>query len=194
MATFDLIPAKLRPAKQVGGKGDSSPRVSGVSDEAVTPVPDAIAGHVLPYRGTELHGVPDDGQPYVDPRDELRKSVDVGPLVELHPPTPVLVKVVEDDGAEVKAWRVISAYVDGTPRLILNRMPNRSRANIANKDEGNIVWLGPDSTVSPLNGFSCVHQSGINVGVELTSTEEVWAVSDTGSVQELRILIEYTRG
>lgn len=189
MALSDLLPNALRAAKPVGGHGDTSPRVSGVADDALTPVPEEIDGDVIPYRGTETHGVDAGNVTYVDPRGELRKSVDAVVKPADHPPTPILVKVVNSDGDEVWDWRVVSTVASATPASILNRDRRRTSARIINNGAVTVL-IGRSQMMNSLNSFP------IAAGqlLEVHHTEDVWVISNDGSNVDVRAHIEFKRG
>lgn len=193
MALSDLVPASLR-AKPIGVKGPTSPRVSGVSDEALTPVVEHVAGPVFAYRGQEQHGVPvthGTEDPH-DPHAAFSHTVDVEHVTELHPPTPVLVKVVEDDGTESHAFRVFSTAANGSPSVIVNRQDGRSRVLLDVTTANHSVYIGHDSTVSVFSGFPL--SAAASLPMELVTDQAIWAVSDDGSAVDVRVLIEFPRG
>lgn len=187
MTLSDLIPHALRAAKPIGVAGASSPRVSGVADDAIEPVPDTYAGELIPYRGIEQHGVKP-GPSYKDHRDEIRKSVDVEVQPHPHPVTPVLVKVVREGGNESRDWRVISAVASAVPSMVVNRMDTRTLARVLNNGTVGIL-VGRSALMNTNNSFP------IAAGqyVEMKHTEDVWVISADGSSQDVRVYVEFRR-
>lgn len=190
MALSDLLPNALRAAKPVGGHGDTSPRVSGVADAALTPVPEHYAGEVIPYRGTESHGVDGGHTAYTDPRGELRKSVDVIVAPAEHPPTPVLVKVVKTDGNEVHDWRVVSTVASAVPTTILGRDRRRVSARIINNGAVTVL-IGHDQSMTSINSYPLAAGASLT---DLRHSEPVWVTSVDGSNVDVRAMIEFRRG
>lgn len=190
MALSDFVPAGLR-TKPVGGHGDAkAPRVSGVSDDAITPVVEHEAGHVLPYRGTELHGVDVPETHYADPRGELRSAVDVELVKEPHPVTPVLVKVVKNDGDEYTDWRVISTLAGTVPIALLNRNRNRICARIINNGAATVL-LGRDAMMNVNNSYPLAAGASF---LDIRHSEDVWVMSQDGSSVDVRAVFEFKRG
>lgn len=187
MALSDLLPNALRAAKPIGVAGDTSPRVSGVADEAIEPVAEHYAGENIPYRGTEQHGIKP-GPAYSDHRDEIRKSVDVEAVEHPHPPTPVLVKVVKEDGGESVDWRVITALASAVPTQLLNRMRKRTTAHILNYGSVTVL-IGRSPAMNSLNSYP-IPAGGT---LDIKHTEDVWLISADGSSVDVRAYIEFTR-
>lgn len=188
MALSDLIPDALKPPKPIGGKGDSSPRVSGVADDAMTPIIEPHEGSVIPYRGTEQHGI-HPSEPYSDHRDELRKSVDVTLSPHPHPATPVLVTVVKSDGDEFTEWRVVSTLASGTPAQILMRNRLRTYARVTNSGAVT-VYIGRDPFMNAYNNSFPIPAGGT---IEMHHTEDVWVMSADGSNVDVRAYVEFKR-
>lgn len=188
MALSDFVPASLR-AKPIGGHAEDphAPRVSGVADEAIVPVPEHFAGHNIPYRGTEQHGVTP-GPAYSDHRDEIRKSVDVHVSPADHPPAPILVKVVRENGEEERDWRVISAVATAVPSMVVNRMHTRTLARVLNNGTVTIN-VGRAPTMNVNNSFPIAAGQYI----EMKHTEDVWVTSADGSSQDVRVYVEFRR-
>lgn len=185
----DLIPNALRPAKPVGGHGASAPRVSGVSDDAIVPVTEHISGDVIPYRGTETHGVDAGNVSYVDPRGELRHSVDVVVDPASHPVTPVLVKVVKHDSTEYTDWRVVSTLASAMPIALMQRHRDRTYGRIINNGAATIL-IGKDAVMTSYNSYPIA----AGQTYELHHTEAVWVTSIDGSTVDVRGIEEFKRG
>ena len=187
MALTDLLPEALRPTKPIAVDGPTSPRVSGVSDTAITPVVEDVPGPVFAYRGQEQHGVPvtHGTEAPNDPRNAFLHTVDVENVHELHPPTPILVRDVTTKRR--KRSRVITSSVNATSRLVLNRQETRTRVILSNWSAENIYIGFDNSTASALSGFPLSAWGS----VELFTTEEIWGVSETGDACEVRILVEW---
>lgn len=184
--------ARLLNPKPVGVAGPSSPRVSGVSDEAITPVPESVEGVNFDWRGQEQHGVPvTNGSTHPqDPRTAFMHTVDAEHVEHPHPVTPVLVKVVHEDGQETRAWRVINTAATGAPSMILNRMDTRTKLSLFNLGAAT-VFINCDNGVSPINGYPILANTGIPFEMETQSA--VWAVSADGTTCDVRALIEFTK-
>lgn len=193
MALSDLLPEALRPTKPIAVDGPRSPRVSGVSDTAIPPVIEEVPGPVFAYRGQEQHGVPvtHGSEAPQDPHAAFMHTVDVENVHELHPPTPILVRVADKDGTEVHAFRTISSIADGSVRMIVNRMDNRTKLRIYNLGAVT-VYIGSDSSTSAFNGFPLPANSAEPFALD--STESVYAVSEDGSVCDVRAFVEFVKG
>lgn len=187
----DLLATALRSTKPVGGKGSSAQRAPGVLNDAVEPHAEHVAGPVFAYRGQEQHGVSvTDGSHYVDPSEAFRTTVDAEVLPENHPPTPILVKSVQEDGNEVRKFRNVSLLADISQRMIVSRMTTRTSVKLYNLSQTVTVLLGNDSSVSPTSGYPL----GPGREIEIKATDEIWAVSFDGSPVDIRGLIEYRQG
>lgn len=190
MALSDLVPHALRPAKPVGGHS-AAPRVSGVADDAITPVVEHVAGPVFAWRGQEQHGVTvtDGSTRLIDPHEEFAENVDYEHAVDNHPPTPVLVRIVREDGNEVADWRVITALLSAQPTQILNRLDDRTSARIFN-NSAVVVLIGRDATMNVNNSFPLA----VGQSIDIKHTRSVWGISIDGSNADVRACIEFARG
>lgn len=154
-------------------------------------VPDTRASAVvLPYRGTETHGVAVVDLPDVD-ADEADYGVTVAVPVERPEPDPdpIPVRVVTSgDGDELKTWRVIREYVrPNESRQILGQDELRNNTRIRNVHATDIVYLSHESFADPGNGYP------LAAGSEFTLTRAVtpvWAFTNGANGIPLAISIE----
>lgn len=77
-----------------------------------------------------------------------------------------------DSDGKVPSLRAEQITVPLVPVLILPNQLSRLRANIQNVG-ANVVYIGPDSTVTTANGYKVGTASVIGIN----STAEVWAVA-----------------
>jgi hypothetical protein len=177
MAARDLLPYALRPAKRIGGEDTSPVRVSGVSDEALTPVPEPVSGPVFDYRGQEQHGVPvENGS--VEPEDPRRAFVHTVDVEELgtHKPHPLAVRVVQNDDEEVRDWRVMPTSVGTAPVQIAGRHDRRTRLRISVPTSGHGIYISHDQSPTTYTGFPIAGGTCF----ELITTQAVYAICDDG--------------
>ncbi len=151
------------------------------------PMPESVQGWHFPYRGGETHGV-DPTLFDIPTYEEDWEGGKVEYKEPEEPPTPVLVKIVEESANERDEWRAFQTVADGLARIVVGRHDKRTNLKIYNLDADTRVWVGGDSGISRLSGFP------VNAGSEfsLSGTEEVWAVSDDGSQCILAVMLEYT--
>lgn len=186
MSFADMLRTATKP---VGGRS-AEQRSPGVSVDAVDPVPENRPETLLPYRGTEQHGVNVTGVTRVqDEREPFRSDVDVVVTHGNEPADPILVKVVQDEPNEVRAWRNVVLFADGTQRMIVGRTPERTKVRLYNTSGAVSVMIGSDSSVTPTSGYPLPAGKEL----ELTTSQEIWAVSYDGSPIDIRALIEYRR-
>lgn len=148
----------------------------------------------LPYRGVEMHGVPspapleEDAEGYGGGTVHVHYD-DSGDDVHVLP-----VRIVSGEESEtIAAWRATSSVApvagDRPPVQILPRNRKRTKAKVQNIAAADGAWIGPDTSVSAMNGwFIAPGQS-----VELSSTEAVYALSATANPVPLTALVEFTQ-
>lgn len=156
--------------------------------ESSRPIPDNYPDDNIPYRGpATTHGVigfepaPLDAEEldYGDP------EVDFIP-VETPAIGPIPVRIVNEDDAEIKSAFVGVFTLTGTsPVLILGE--DRSRTNAKMMCLLKNVFIGPDNTVSPTNGFPIVFGAS---ALDYNTTEPVYACCATGDTGTLYVWVE----
>lgn len=155
--------------------------------EHVTPVPDSFAPEFLPYRGTQTHGVApsQDSHNIPDHRDDAR-PVPVIPLPEKPEPVPVV--VISDTGRRIRQWRGHSTYATPSVAQIVGAHDKRTKVTIRNLSTDKTAYLGPDVTVSVVNGFPVLPGGAFEIGAE----SAVYGVCDGASENvPLSVLVEY---
>jgi hypothetical protein len=145
----------------------------------------------LPYRGTELHGVPSpepwvpDAEGYGDGSVPVRYDEDQSSEHVL----PVRI-VSAGESETINAWRTTQLPVAGNaspPQQIVPRARNRSTVTIENTSDTDAFWIGPGPSLSRMNGYKIA--AGGSKG--FSTTEEIWAVSDTVNSPVAAILTEF---
>lgn len=174
--------------RQQPGQADSPDR----EPERVQPVPEQYEGVNFPYRGTQKHGVevPKDAQ--YDTRefewDESAETPDE--YMEPEPePDPIPVRVVNESARERLDWRPVRHVVTDQGQRILNRHDRRGPVRIQNMSLGSNVYVGNDAGVQPYTGFRIKADSEI---YPFTSTEDVWAIADSGETADICIMYEFS--
>lgn len=158
--------------------------------DRVKPVPEHYEGVSFPYRGTENHGV-DPGNVDVDEHYEFAYEDEPQQIPTLPPEEevdPVPVKVVQDSARERMDWRAARFLVKDVPQEIVGRHEKRKSLRIRVHGDTNPIYIGPDSGLRPYTGFR------IPAGTELypfSSTENVYAVADSGTEVEISVLYEF---
>lgn len=150
-----------------------------------------VEGHpvFLPYRGSEMHGV-DPGQiPLIDDEDIEGGKVVTG---YFEPSTadidPVPVRIVETAVTEQSVWRAYQTYASTAPAMVVNAKSGRQNCKVRNLSDTVRVWVGPDSSISPLNGYP------LDPKAEMSFTGEapVWAVSNDATTVTLAVMTEFS--
>lgn len=150
----------------------------------------------IPYRGYVDHGLPVE-QDFRPEQDESQPAVEdlvTWDTPEDREPAPIPVYTVPGPGESGTVHRLFRTWYESassTIRMIAGRHEARSKIKI-NNVSANTVWIGPDLSVSPMNGYPI--PAGTNL--ELTTNREVYVVIDptvaAGTVSALAILEEYT--
>lgn len=171
--------------RQLPGQADSPDR----EPERVKPVPESYEGVNFPYRGTEKHGVevPSDAEYNTREFQYEEESPDtyMEPLPEVEP---IPVRVVNSTARERLDWRATRFLVKDTAAQILGRHDRRKAVRIRNHDATNPIYIGNDAGMQSYTGYL------IPAGAELypfLSTEDVWAVSNSGTEVEISIMYEF---
>jgi len=171
--------------RQLPGQADSRDR----EPERVQPVPEHYKGVNFPYRGIELHGVEVPEDAHYDTREFQYEEQEPTEYMSPEPePEPVLVKVVRETARERLDWRVIRFNVNERAQQIAGRHETRKTLRIRNHDETNAIYIGNDAGLQSYTGYL------IPAGAELypfCSTEDVWAVCESGATAEISILFEF---
>lgn len=89
--------------------------------------------------------------------------------------------------AQTWAAKTIELTDDETIR-VLNRDPRRKRAYLLSNDGA--TWIGASQAGTLNVGFRLPDGGLDGLGLELTHSEEVWAVAD-GNTSNLRMVVEY---
>jgi hypothetical protein len=172
--------------RQLPGQADSPER----EPERVQPVPEHYEGVNFPYRGTEKHGVevPADAR-YGVLESDYAETEKPDEYLEPEPePEPIPVRVVNSTARERLDWRATRFLVKDTAAQILGRHEKRKAVRIRNHDATNPIYIGNDAGMQPYTGYL------IPAGTELypfLSTEDIWAVSDSGTEVEISIMYEF---
>jgi hypothetical protein len=166
--------------------------------KALPPALEKVKGKWLPYRGSNDHGVkiPDNQDPEAyyensEAEHETGDGVYVPEHVE-HDPVPV--RIVQGTSAKEQLnWRAVRVPVTDVGSRILGRHDKRRNVTITNQKTGgtypygNAVYVGPDSGISPYTGYQLLGGDSIT----LRTTEDIWAICDSGNTAELSIAFEY---
>lgn len=160
------------------------------SPEYGTPVPSETSAYInFPYRGIQTHGVDPTVVPV--PADEdiaggkVVSNYNAEPEIAV---TPVPVRIVDTAAAEFQRWRAYQAFATVNPRLIVNRQENRKKTTIKNLHTADPVWLGPDVSVSSLNGF----RLDFGQTFTLDGEAEVYAIRGGANDVALSVAVEYS--
>jgi hypothetical protein len=163
-----------------------SPRESAYAtyhEEEVNPVPvyvnprvESTAEPFIPYRGTQMHGVdPGRIQPVEDEDAEGGKVV----TGYFEPPeadiNPVPVRIVGAAATEFKQFRTYQVTVTSTPVMVVSQKLGRSSASVVMVG-GLPVYLGPDSSVNPTNGYPIGVSGNMESSFNTLAEAPVWAV------------------
>jgi len=165
--------------------------------DRVKPVPEHYEGVSFPYRGTESHGVnpPKDIDPeeYYDiqTQDDGPNPYPVAPDIKEEDPIPV--RIVQKSSRERRAWRGKQIAVTDQKIQILGRHEKRGKVVIRNTTMStNNVYIAEDQSVSPYTGFILRNAAAVSGSLDLNTTEEIWAVCDTGETATVFVAYEYS--
>lgn len=164
---------------------------------ALPPALEKVKGKWLPYRGSNDHGVkiPDNQDPeaYYE-NTEYDDETQTGYLPEPTEHDPVPVRIVQGNSAKEQLnWRSLRVPVSDVGSRILGRHDKRRNVTITNQKTGgsypygNAVYIGPDSGISAYTGYQLLGGDSIT----LRTTEDIWAICDSGNAAELSIVFEY---
>lgn len=166
--------------------------------DRVTPVEEHYEGTNFPYRGTEPHGVePTPGVEYGDVQNEYTTdaATKIAYLPEPKEDDPVAVKIVQGAKRERLDWRALRFFVTDVPQEIVGRHEKRRSLQIyvhEKKNDGtdntDPIFVGPDSGLRPYTGFRIPAGSTMDT---LHTTENVYAVCESGKTVEISIVYEY---
>lgn len=161
----------------------------------IDPVPEHVAGVVLPYRGTEDHGVAMPkgtdltGENDVYYLDESELPVEHYLSHETEHP-PINVRVVNEAVCERRDWRPFRLLATDQPQRLIGRLETRTGLRIQNLDAANPIYISTDSGVSPIFGYKIT--AGREIGNPLSTTEDVWVICDPGLTAEISGISEFT--
>lgn len=171
--------------RQLPGQADSPDR----EPERVQPVPEHYEGVSFPYRGTQKHGVEVPGDTRYDTREFQYITESPDEYMDPEPETdPIPVRVVNSSARERLDWRATRFLVKDTAAQVLGRHDKRKAVRIRNHDTTNPVYIGNDAGMQSYTGYL------IPGGTELypfLSTEDVWAMSNSGTEVEISIMYEF---
>lgn len=176
------VQTPLTPPVDVTGKPEPPP---------VAPHEEGRLGY-NPYRGTEMHGVPtpphgaDDAEGYGN--GTIAVHYDEAPDEYEHA---MPVRIVTQAPEMIKGWRVRQTLAPGVGNQtaqVVNRNRSRSSVTIKNLSPTDGVWIFPDASVSAFNGYFIAP----NDKQDLTTTEEVWVISNTVNPVPIAIVIEFS--
>lgn len=145
----------------------------------------------FPYRGVETHGVPSpapyvpDAEGYTDGLTEVRWDED-------EPGGTVLdVRVISDAAEQIRAFRTLQYPLPANtaaPLQIVSRNRARTKITFQNMSAVDGCLIGGPS-VSATTGYYLA--PGANK--ELSTTEEVWGISNTANSPIVSVIMEYTQ-
>lgn len=202
MAGNPLLPsaAQVRSAaiKFLGVASTQTPPLSVPVDQEGAAGVDAIdprmEGHqaYFDYRGVETHGVPSPDYQHEDAEGYGPGHVDV--IYDEKPKggSVIDVRVIEDSAEQIAAWRgaqTVAPAAGGAALDIVNRMRNRTKLTLTNNHPTDGVWLGDGPSVSAYNGYYLMPGKDLT----LSSTEQVFAISNTANAIPISVLTEYTQ-
>jgi hypothetical protein len=155
------------------------------------PMAESQAMRVLPYRGTEYHGVdPGKVMPVEDTDSEGGSVVTTYFEQGEEDVNPVPVRIVKEAGHEYAQWRAWQVSVGALSSSLVGGLKNgRTTLKIRSlaASGGTRIWLGPDSNVSVVTGYP------LDGAAEISFTGEapVYAIAETGTVM-VAVLTEFS--
>jgi hypothetical protein len=169
----------------------------------VTPEGEEIPGAVdpqmegrqryLPYRGTEMHGVPSpDPTVHEDAEGYGAGTVDVVYDEKPKGGTILDVRVIADDAEQLQSWlanQFTAPPAGNPPQMIVSRQRNRTALKIKNMSNTDAVWVGPDANVSAFASYRLDPSDELS----LSSTEAVYALANGPNLVPVCVLSEYTQ-
>lgn len=163
---------------------------------AVTPEGEVLAeptppqregrGPNIPYRGTNVHGGPDQVGEVTD--NVYGNYVDVEYEAEPEPDHVVTVRIASNDSEITTNFRSGQTFAGVAPQMLFNRMRNRTELKIKNIGTDR-VWIGHDESLNAMNGYPL----DANAEITISSTEDIWALCSTGNGCTLAFIMTYTQ-
>lgn len=162
--------------------------------DRVKPVPEHYDGENFPYRGTQTHGVQppsdvDPGEYYENSaQDDGTELEDIPYVAPEEEPEPVPVRIVQKTARERLDWRAVRYSVTDQAQQILGRHEKRKSVRIRVHGDTDAIYIGNDSGLRTYTGYM------VPAGTELfpiSSTEDVWAIADSGKTVEISIMYEF---
>jgi hypothetical protein len=138
-----------------------------------------------------MHGVdPGTIQPVADEDAEGGKVI----TAYFEPPkedvNPVPVRIVGAAATEFKQFRTYQATITASPTMVVSQKLGRSSATIRMVG-GGVVFLGPDSGVSPTTGFP-IAVSGLDASFTTIGEAPVWAVCAPPDIATVAVHTEFS--
>lgn len=157
--------------------------------QPIEPVTESYEGENIPYRGTELHGVPMFDEPQDVPAWHEGREV----VYEEQEPEqdPVPVRIVNTSGREVRRSRIfqVPAPVLDTPaKQVVGMDEQRSSVKVKNIT-ADAVWIGNEAhTANSVHGW----RLNENETYETTSQMSLWVTgSHASNVSKVAVSVDY---
>lgn len=165
------------------------------STTPLEPIPDRVEPVNFPYRGSETHGVPVEGRPWI-PRDAEAQSWEGEEVYDpaSAPIEPVPVIIVNESGHEIRSWRAWHHIATPTPSLLAGQNPRRSRIKIRNLGSPTGDPIGATIYISHESNAHIFSSWPIPPAGELTleTEEEVYCITPAGSLDvEVAVISEH---